>query len=249
MAKLKPHLPLIALVFSLLIIFLVRFFTAMTHLDMGQDIANYLTTMNTVFGQDATGVGLLRPPLIAIPLKLFTLIFGNLTGVKLFGVAVSVAIGLPFYALAKRISPPWIAAAIAVVFVLTAPYARMLAWGYITMTGIFFILLALHFLILTIERPSVLNATVTGLSISLVAGLHQLSFTLLVLMLLVAMMALLLFNRSALFAARKYLAVAAVATVLLSAPYIPIYLHLIGLQQGGGEGTSASVEPLANLAS
>ena len=83
----------------------------MRHLDMGPDIANYLSTMHTVFGEAPSGVGLDRPPFIALPLKLFTLVLGDLTGVKVLGLLTSVLIGVPVYLLARRISSPWIAVA------------------------------------------------------------------------------------------------------------------------------------------
>jgi len=101
--RLKLHLPLLTLVASLGVAFAVRYCTVAQHLDMGHDIANYLSTMNTLFGGDVAGFGLNRPPLIGLVLKPFTLVFGDLAGVKVLGVLLSLGQGKTFYLLAKRV--------------------------------------------------------------------------------------------------------------------------------------------------
>jgi hypothetical protein len=237
--SLRTNLPLAILVASLATIFAVRYVLVRQHLDMGPDIANYLTTMNTLFGHDVTGAGLLRPPLIAIPLKLFTVVFGDLTGVKLLGVFISVAIGLPFYLIAKRISPPWIAVAVTILFVLTPAYANVLTWGYITMAGLFFTLLALYFFLLILESPSTQNILLAGLSSSLVVGLHQLSAAFLIPLLFSLITALVLLRRDQARRSLVPLSAAAAVAVLLSIPYAPIYLRMLRLQSTGPDEASA----------
>jgi hypothetical protein len=200
------------------------------HLDMGPDIANYLTTMNTLFGRDVTGVGLLRPPLIALPLKLFTLIFGDLVGAKVLGVIMSIAIGVPFYLIAKRISRPWIAVAVTILFVLTPAYSNMLSWGYITMTGIFFTLLSLYFFSLVLESPTKKNVVLAGLFASLTAGFHQLSAAFFVGLFVVLIVLLLLFNRDRLMKNIVPFTAAVAVGVILSLPYVPVYIRLLQMQ-------------------
>ena len=207
---------------------------------MGPDIANYLGTMNTVFGQDVSGAGLLRPPLIALPLKLFTLAFGDVNGAKVLGVLVSVGIGVPFYLLAKHICRPWIAVAVTVLFVATPAYADMLGWGYITMFAIFFILLTLHFFLLLLEKPSKANIFLTGLCASLVVGSHQLSLAFFVSLFLIFIVALLLFNRKVLLENHKPVGLAVAVGGILSLPYLPTYLHLLRIQAVGGSELSTS---------
>ena len=216
----------------------------MQHLDMGQDIANYLETMNTFFGQDVAGMGLLRPPLIALPLKLFTLAFGTLTGVKALGVLASVAIGIPFYLLARRISHPWIAVAISIGFVFSPIYSNILSWGYLNIIGIFFILLTLHFLLLLLDKPSWRDAILTGLFVSLVVGFHQLCFALLIVLLTFFLIALALFNREMLFRNYKLLAISLAVASILSIPYIATYLHLLELHTIEETSVSTSNIPL-----
>ena len=247
MNRYKSHLPLGALLVSLAVIFGLRYASVMQHLDMGQDIANYLTTMHTLFGHDPTGLGMTRPPLIALPLLPFTLVFGGLTGVKVFGVLASVSLGIPFYLVARRISHPWIAAVTAILFVLTPTYSDMLTWGYITMTGMFFIFLTLHFFVSVVEKPSKSNVILTGVSFSLVAGFHQLSFAFFVLLLAVIIVALGLFSRQSLRQNFRPIVASLALGGILSLPYVPIYLRLLDMQQGADPGSSISIQPATDM--
>jgi len=246
--NLRTKLPLAIIVASLATIFAVRYVLVRQHLDMGPDIANYLTTMNTFFGHDVTGVGLLRPPLIALPLKLATLVFGDLTGAKLLGVLTSVAIGLPFYLIAKRISSVWIAVAVTILFVLTPAYADMLTWGYITMAGLFFTLLALHFFLLTFESPSKRNVFLAGLFASSVIGFHQLSTAYFIPLLVILIAALLLARRDQARRSLMPLTAAAAVAAVLSIPYLPIYLRMVQMHASGPDDASAPATTTAGFA-
>ena len=240
MKRFSRHAPAIVLIVALAIAFVLRYIVVMQHLDMGQDIANYLATMNTVFEHDPTGMGLRRPPLIASPLKLFTLAFGSLTGAKVLGVLVSVAIGVPFYLLAKRICHPWIAVAVSVMFVFSGAYSDVLSWGYLTLIGIFFILLTFHFLLLVLEKPSKRNVILTALCASLVVGFHQVSLVFFIILMVAFLIALLIFNRKKLFDNYKPVAATFAIGGILSIPYVPTYIHLLGIQSIGGGGLSIS---------
>jgi len=226
----KPGLPFATLLASLTILFTVRCCVVAQHIDMGNDIATYLSTMNGLFGHDVAGVGLNRPPLIGLILKPFTIVFGDLMGAKTLGALVSVAMGIPFYLLAKRTSRPWIAVAMSIVFVLMPAYSDMLAWGYLTMFGMFFIMLTLHFLLRVLEQPSKFNIFLTGLSASFVVGFHQLSLAYFAPLCLLLFVALLLFNRPNLIRNYKPLIATVIIAVVLSVPYIPTYLKLLRLQ-------------------
>ncbi len=240
LAGLRAHLPSLALAACLTIVFAIRCVSVLRHYDMGPDMANYITTMNTLFGHDVTGVGLLRPPLIALPLKLATLVFSDLTGAKLLGVLISVAIGIPFYLIARRVSRPWIAVPVTVLFVLTPAYANMLTWGYITLAALFFMLLALYFFLLAFESPSKRNIFLAGLFASLVVGFHQLSAAFFVPLLVILIAALLLARRD--WARRGLMPLTAAAAVafLLSIPYAPIYFRMTRMQSSGPDDPSAS---------
>ena len=234
--------PFATLLASFTILFVIRCCIVAQHIDMGNDIATYLSTMNTLFGHDVAGVGLNRPPLIGLILKPFTLIFGDLAGVKTLGALVSVAIGIPFYLLAKRVSRPWIAVAVSLVFVLMPAYSDMLTWGYLTMFGMFFIMLTLYFLLRVLEEPSRLNIFFTGLSASFVVGFHQLSLAFFAPLSLLLFVALLAFNRPNLIRNYKALMAAVAVAMILSTPYIPTYLKLLRLQP-----PAASDVPLISL--
>ncbi len=247
--RLRPHLPTVVFLLSLVVVAMLRYFLVRQHLDMGQDMANYLATMNTVFGHDVTGTGLLRPPVIAIPLKLFTLIFGDLTGGKLLGIAVSVAMGIPCYLIARRVSRPWIAVAVSLMFVLTPAYANMLSWGYITMFGVLFTMLSAYFFMLTFESVSRWNALLAGFFGSLVIGFHQLSAAFFLPLAVILVCALLVANRHREGRYWANPALGVLAGVVLSLPYVPVYMHLLRMQSsGGGPGTPAtSLLPLFTI--
>ena len=242
--SLRNHLPVIVLVTSLAIVFLLKYLTVAHHLDMGCDIATYLATMNAFFGHDPTGLGLDRPPLIALTLKVLTLVFGDLNGVKLLGVLLSVAIGIPFYLIAKRVCQRWIAVAMTIVFVLTPAYSDMLTWGYITMFGILFGLLTLHFFLLLLDKPSIANVFLTGLCASFIVGFHQLSLAFLVPLFLLLVAALLVFNRQGLLKSYKSLLAAGATSVILSIPYMPLYLRMLRMQAPASSASSVSFTPL-----
>jgi hypothetical protein len=244
----KPCLPFATLLASLAILFVVRCCVVAQHIDMGSDIANYLSTTNTLFGHDVLAMGLLRPPLISVILKPFTMVFGDLAGVKVLGALISVAMGIPFYLLARRTCRPWIAVAMSLVFVLMPAYSDMLAWGYLTMFGMFFIMLAIHFLLRVLEQPSKLNVFFTGLSVSFVAGFHQLSLAFFVPLSLLLFVALLVFNRQNLIRHCKPLMAAVAIAVILSIPYVPIYLRLLRLQaQAVSDAPLISLTPMTQV--
>jgi hypothetical protein len=246
--RLKPHLPTLVLLASLSIVFILRYMAVRQHLDMGQDIANYLTTMNTFFGNDVAGTGLLRPPLIALPLKAFTLVFGNLNGAKLLGVFISVAIGLPLYLIVRRVSHRWIAVAMAVAFVITPAYATMLSWGYMTMFGIFFTLLALYFFVSILESPTKRNIILAGICASLVFGFHQLTAAFFVPLFVVLFAALLLLNRDLLLKnIMPFMAGIGVAAIL-TVPYVPLYVHLLQMQSTESSNTALSADLFVQFA-
>jgi hypothetical protein len=199
--------------------------------------------MDTFFGQDVIGFGLLRPPLIALPLKVFTMAFGDLTGVKLLGVLLSVAIGIPFYLLAKRVSHPWIAVAVTLLFVLTPAYSDMLTWGYLTMFGILFAMLTLYFFILLLEKPSKLNLVLTGACASFIVGFHQLSLAFSAPLFLLLFTALLVLNQQGLQKNYKATVGAVVIGIVLSIPYLPIYLRMLRMQAPATSEVLLSLTP------
>jgi len=193
------------------------------------DVSNYLVTMHKVFGNDFMGMGLVRPPLIAIPLKVAISICGPLVGQRVVGLLIAVAIGIPFYLVACRISPPPFAALATGLFVFTPRYSYMLAWGYITFFGIFFSLLSFYFLLATLEHPSKRNIFFAGLSASLTAGFHQVSFVIMLLTMGIFLVLLLVSHlRDLRQVLSRFLSVGLVGAVL-SIPYVPAYLSQVSV--------------------
>lgn len=233
----------IALAVFLAAVFLARCLAVSGHLDMGGDIATYLSTADAFFGQDPTGFGLDRPPLIAPPLRLFTLVLGDLAGVKALGIFFSVALAIPFYLLARRVSHQWVAAVTAVLFVLTPVYSDMLTWGYITMAGLLFGLLTIHFLLSVLDRPSMASVFFAGLCASFIAGFHQLSLAFFVPLFLLVAAALLALNRPVLRQRAGAAAAAMALAVVLSLPYVPLYIKILGLQAPAGPQPMLSLSP------
>ena len=241
--RLRTCSPSLALAACLTIVFAIRCGTVLRHHDMGCDMATYLSTMNTFFGEDPTGFGLDRPPLIALPLKALTLAFGDLAGAKLLGVLLSVAIGIPFYLFTKRVSHPWIAAVVTLLFVLTPAYSDMLTWGYLTMFGILFGLLTLHCFIRILDNPSRVDILLTGLFASLVVGFHQLSLAFFVPFFSLVAIALFALDRQALHRTYKALLAAVVIALILSLPYLPTYLRMLQLQATATSEAAFSIAP------
>ena len=138
----------------------LKFSLVQDQITLSGDPANYLSTMNGVFWGDETGLGLARPPLIAIPMKVFTTLFGVLSGIKVLGVLAAVSIGIPFYLLARRFSSGYIAVMTTLLFVFSSPYSDMVAWGFLMFFGLFFIFLTIHLVLRLLERPTNLDSFV-----------------------------------------------------------------------------------------
>ena len=209
---------------ALSLAFALKFTVVHPSLSLGDDPGNYLVTMNAIFGGDPTGLGLGRPPLIAFPLKLFTLTFGILTGIKVLAVAASVSIGIPFYLLARRFMGTYLAVVVTLLFVFSSSYSSMVTWGFLSFFGIFFILLTLHLLLRVLEAPSRKYILLTGLSASLLVGFHQVSA---VAFLALAGVFILIYretNRQKFASGFKPLVAVAVVGGILSLLYLPSYL-------------------------
>jgi hypothetical protein len=155
-----------------------------------------------------------------------------------------VAIGVAFYLLAKRVSHPWIAVTMTIVFVLTPAYSDMLTWGYLTMFGMMFGLLCLHFFLLLLHSPSRTNVFLTGLFASFIVGFHQLSLAFFVPLFLLLIGALFTFDRQRLTQNFKPVATAGAIALLLSIPYVPLYLRMLRMEASVGSEASVSVTPL-----
>lgn len=107
----------------------------------------------------------------------------------------------------------------------------MLSWGYITIIGIFFILLTLHFFLLVFEKPSKGNIILTGLFASLIGGFHQVCFLIFVALIILFLVALLAFNRKQLLGNYRPLAATVAIGFAFSIPYVSIMSIYWGCRQ------------------
>ena len=145
---------------------------------LGPDNGNYLLTMRRVFGDDPTGLGVQRPPLIALPLKLATSIFSLVVATKLLAVLAWLAAGVPTYYLIKRLvgaGPGAKACAVtgAVGYLLTTMFASMLVWGWITFLGMAFIPVIALLLVSDSAARGWSGMLVLGAVLALLASAHQ----------------------------------------------------------------------------
>jgi hypothetical protein len=130
------------------------------------------------------------------------------------------------------------------VFVLTPAYSDMLTWGYITMFGILFGLLTLHFFLLLLDKPSKANVFLTGLFASFIVGFHQLSLAFFVPLFILLVAALLVFNREGLLKNYKAAVAATAVALVFSIPYVPLYLRMLRMQAPASADASVSLTPL-----
>ena len=220
----RRHGPAIGLALALATIFVWRVAFLQAHGYVSNDTKSYLVSMQQVFGNDLTGRGLQRPPLVMILLRPLVLLFGEVQGSRLLSVLIYVAIAWPFYLLARRIVKPWVAVWAAVLLVLSPMYSEMLSWGYITFFGIFFSLLSFHFILNAWQQRSWRSVLIAGLMSSLVMGAHQTSFIIFTVMTIVLTILVWLVRwvprRDALFT----MLLIGLSGVVLALPYVPSYL-------------------------
>ena len=145
---------------------------------LGADNGNYLVTMRKVFGDNATGLGLLRPPLIAFPLKIATSVFPVVTATKVLAVLAWLAVGFPMYRLTRTLlrEVP-LAGPLAVVggvgYMLSSGFASMLVWGWLTFLGIALIPVIAILLLKSSDGGSWKLAVLLGAVLAILAGAHQ----------------------------------------------------------------------------
>jgi hypothetical protein len=213
----------LALILALALLFGYRLAVFVRGPYISSDSKNYLATMNQVWGEDFTGYGLDRPPLITVPLKLAAVVLGPIAGSQVVGALISVLIAIPFWSIARRLAAPWPAALGTLLFASSPMYSEMLAWGYITFFGILFSLSSFYYIIRAIEAPRPDRLLLAGLMASLVMGFHQTS--LVVMMLIVALWLALLVLPGGPPRRRAMATVATVAIIglILALPYFPSY--------------------------
>ena len=105
--KLRSHLDRydIAFVVLMTLLFALAFRTIASQPSVpGADIGNYLLTMRQVFGDDPTGLGLQRPPLIAVPLKIAPTLLPLIIATKVVAMLVWLFAGFTGYLLIKKIT-------------------------------------------------------------------------------------------------------------------------------------------------
>ncbi len=192
---------------------------------LGVDIGNYLLTMRQVFGDDPTGLGLLRPPLIAVPLKLFTALMPLVTATRAAAVAVWLLMGFTGYRLIRALVGKDTVAGVVSLFgglgyLLGHMFATMLVFGWVSFLGMALIPLVAMAVMRGVQDGGKRWMLLLAVTATLVLGTHQFTAVLVVLWLgLFGAGALLLRERVAVL----FLAKSAVLAALLSLPLVPIY--------------------------
>ncbi len=105
-------------------------------LGLGIDAGNYLATMRQISGENVSGEGLLRPPIIGYFLWPLVQIFGPLAALKIGAVIVSVLHAGIFFALASRHVSRGVALTATLAFVFTFSTLGALSWGYFTLLAV-----------------------------------------------------------------------------------------------------------------
>ena len=215
-----------------LITFAVRYITAQNFVLIGDDSVNYIATLNFIQGNDFSGTGGNRPPLIGYYLYPFTKIFGLITGTHLAAIVASVSGAGCFYLVAKRITAPVWAALGGIAYLWLPIYAETLAWGFLSILMLNVVLLAMWGWLRYAEEPSLEKAvSATALS-SLVIYINQTAVPVLGCILAGFWLVLVLTNRKHL----KYLAPAAAVGVALSLSSLPYSLGHVGqIEQDAAE--------------
>lgn len=220
----KYNWPLFGFIAAMLAIVVLRLNFLSANNFISADTKNYLVSMHQVFGNDITGRGLQRPPLVMFPLRALVIPLGPIRGSRVLSVLISVGIGFPMFRLCRRFASPWPACLTAILYVLLPMYSDMLAWGYITFFGIFFALLAFHFMLEALETDGWQPILAGGLMSSLIMGCHQTSLIIFALITVAFAVLLMLLDGRHRRGDFINLGLVAVAGVVLALPYVPSYL-------------------------
>ena len=200
---------------------------------LGADTANYLTTMRRAFGDDPSGLGLQRPPFVALPLKLAVAVLPVVTATKALAMLSWLISGFAVYALAKRISPyaPGLTALMAGSgYLLSTMFAGMLVWGWLSFVSL--ALVAVVALLLTSEpaaRGWWRHAFALGITLDLVASTQQITAAFVGLWLVIYGVGLLALRDRA---AIRMLIGAGLTALAAGWALIPLYLGLRGATDG-----------------
>ena len=181
--KLRSHLDRydIAFVVLMALVFALAFRTIASQPSIpGADIGNYLLTMRQVFGDDPTGLGLQRPPLIAVPLKIATTLLPLIIATKVVAMLVWLFAGFTGYLLIKKITGGGVVGNTGAVigglsYLLTTRIIAMAVWGWITLLGIALVTIIALLILRGNRDPTWKSAALVGAAIAILAGTHQVS--------------------------------------------------------------------------
>lgn len=222
---LKRHRLAVTFAAALAVVFTYRMVALRSQVALGIDAGNYLATMQQLFGTDVSGEGLRRPPLVGIALWPLAQLFGSLEATKLLAVAASVLIGVPFYLLCSRFTGKAVALAVSLPFIFSVKYMDAVSWGFLTLVSVGLFTLCFYLIHEILTEPSLGKWKVVALGVasSAVIGTGQMyGFTYAATTLCFG--AVLIVAGGRLRVAVPRLLPAALLAVVLSLPYIPIYL-------------------------
>lgn len=169
----SSRLALYILGIGIILTFLFRLILTSQYLLIGDDAGNYLSTLNYLQGNDLSGNGHFRPPLVGYFIWPFTALFGAVSGVKIAALVSSVIGAGAFYLVSKRLVDPVLAAFSSIGFIWLPIYAETLAWGFLTILVISTALLTLWSWLRYTENPGLDRALAAAGITSIMAYLNQ----------------------------------------------------------------------------
>lgn len=198
----------------------------------GSDYGNHLSILNAIHGDDVTGLGLQfrYPPLyFLLVLDPLTRLLPIFVALEFSAALISSIIAIPFFFIIKKITKNNIIALfVAGLFAFVEGYSEMTCWGGIpNLLGIFFMLWSMYYVI-DIEKISKRNAMLGGFFLSLIAGTHHLTFFYYIITLTLFILLFLVTKRSLAKGVIKGLSIIGITGALLSLPYLPFYVSLVG---------------------
>jgi len=222
--------------------FVVRLFMTQSHIVIGDDTGTYLATWNFIRGEDFSGHGGERPPLVGFFMYPFIWAFGIFTGAKVSAVLASVIGSFSFFLVARKVANPIPASIGAVCFIWLPIYAETLGWGFLSILVIATALLSIWAWIRYTENPSLDRAFSASAITAVMAYLNQTAIPVLALVVGVSLLVLLLKSPTLHI---KYLLPSGLLLLILSLgsiPYTMAHMSNLAVPSAGGEAVNYSLE-------
>ena len=214
--------------------FFVRLFLTHSHLVIGDDTGTYLATWNFIRGEDFSGHGGERPPLVGFFMYPFIEVFGVFTGAKVSALLASVIGSFSFYLVARKITTPLPASIGAIFFIWLPIYVETLGWGFLSILVIATALLSIWAWIRYTDNPSLDRAFSASAITAVMAYLNQTAMPVLALIVGLSLLVLIFRNPTL---HLKYLVPSGILLLVLSLGSLPYTMaHMSNLAVPTADG-------------